>query len=236
MQTREYQKMFQLEASHWWFVSKRNFIKSLLQLIKLPLKSSLLDIGCGTGINLRFLSQFGQAQGIDTSSLAIKLCQKRHLRVQQAQAAKLPFKPESFDLVTFFDVLYHQDVKSDIKALKQAYHILKPHSHILITDCAHQWLFSSHDKTMHARQRYSKKELEAKVIQAGFKITKSSYIFSFTFPFFVFNRLIKKSGSDVEPIPNFINQLLISALKLEASLLKYINLPFGSSIIILAQK
>ena len=237
MESQEYQLLYQLEDNHWWFVSKRLFAQVFLSKAKLKSNSKILDIGCGTGRNLKMLEDFGQASGIDYSSLAIKYCQKRGLkRVKKASAEKLGYNKFSFNLVTLFDVLYHQGIKSDLKVLKQAHQVLKPGGFILITDCAHQWLFGPHDIAQHARQRYSKKELENKLKKAGFKIIRSSYIFASLFPVFVLNRLLKQKGSDVKLTNKLLNQLLIIIHKFESTILKFINLPVGSSIIILAQK
>lgn len=234
--------MRKLEDNHWWFVSKRQYAKTVLNLIKLSKKSKILDIGCGTGKNLEMLSNFGQAQGVDYSTSAVKFCHQRGLKkVKKASLIKLPFKADSFNLVTLFDVLYHKGVKSDSKALKEVNRVLKSSGHLLITDCAHQFLYGPHDISMHARQRYSKKELITKVTQAGFSIQKASYIYFITFPLFFINRLMsryltKKSGSDVGKVNSIINKLLINLLFFESKLLKFINLPVGSSIIIMAQK
>lgn len=237
MQTQEYQKLFQLEDKHWWFVSKRAFIKVIFEKLNLKLDSKILDIGCGTGRNLRLLGNYGQATGVDYSSLAVKYCHQRGLKsVQKASAEKLPFKKNSFNLVTLFDVLYHQGIKSDLEVLKEVNRVLKPNEFILVTDCAHQWLFGPHDIAQHARQRYSKKELEVKLKKAGFKVIRSSYIFSSLFPIFILNRLINRHGSDVKPINQLVNRFLILIYRLEALVLRFINLPFGSSIIVLAQK
>ncbi len=242
MELKEYKLMSRLEDNHWWFVSKRQYAKIVLNLISLSKKSTILDVGCGTGKNLAMLVNFGLVQGVDYSASAIKFCYQRGFKkVKQASLAKLPFKADTFDLVTLFDVLYHKGVASDAKALKEVSRVLKPSGYLLITDCAHQFLYGPHDISMHARQRYSKKELITKVNQAGFSIHKASYIYFITFPLFFINRFIskyltKKSGSDVNQINPIINQLLIYLLFFESKLLKFFNLPIGSSIIILAKK
>jgi len=242
METKEYQLMYQLEDEHWWFTAKRLFITTYLNFLPKKRKLKILDVGCGTGRNLELLKKFGLASGIDSSALAVKFCQKRGLKnVKQNSAEKLPFAVDSFDLITLFDVLYHKNITSDLEVLKEINRIVKPKGYILITDCAHQFLYGPHDMAMHARQRYSKKELEKKVTQAGFKINQSSYIYFSTFLIFLTNRLIhkyliKELTSDVKTVPLFINKLLINLFKIGSSLLNYINLPIGSSIIILAQK
>jgi len=242
MELKEYKLMYQSENAHWWFSAKRLFIKTYLSFLPKKKKLKILDIGCGTGRNLELLNKFGFTSGIDSSKLAVKFCKKRGLKnINYGLANKLSYSLSVFDLITLFDVLYHKEIKNDLQVLKEAYRVLKSKGFILVTDCAYQFLYGPHDQAMHARQRYLKKELESKLKKAGFKIIKSSHIFTFTSPFLLINRLLSKylklkSGSDVSPTPGLINQLLIFILKIESNLLSFINLPFGSSIIILAQK
>jgi len=243
MERQEFHAMRQLEDHYWWFVIKRSFIKNTLKLIKFPKKSKILDIGCGTGKNLEMLSNYGSTYGIDPSNLAIKYCRQRGLsNLKKGSINALPYNSQSFDLVTLLDVLYHKNIKNDHQALKEIYRVLKPEGYLLITDMAHQFLYGPHDISMHARQRYSKKELISRVNQAGFKVKKSSYYFLTTFPILIINRFIKKiiyknkSSSNVRLIPLLFNQLLIFIYRLEIEIYKYFSLPTGSSIIILAQK
>lgn len=241
MEKIEYQKMYELEDGFWWFKAKRFFIRTILSKIT-QAKKQILDIGCGTGKNLEMLSSYGSVAGLDISSTALKFCRRRGLKnLKLGSANKLPYKDSSFDLVTVFDVLYHQGIKNDEKVLKDILRILKPNGYIVVTDCAYQWLYGPHDKAMQGRQRYSCSELIKKVTAAGFVVKKASYIFMLTFPLFLLNRLLKKylnfhSGSDVQDTVSFINSFLILATSFEAKLLKYFNLPYGSSIIILAKK
>jgi len=136
MQDIEYQKMYQLEANHWWFVSKRKFIKTVLKEKKF---SKILDIGCGTGKNIEMLSRYGQAWGLDNSKIALSFCRQRGLtNLKLGLAEKLPFKSNNFDLVTIFDVLYHQGIKNDLEVLKEIHRVLRSDGQLIITDCSYQ--------------------------------------------------------------------------------------------------
>ena len=55
-----YQQMDELEATHWWFVARREIIQTVLtRLIELPASSKILEAGCGTGGNLDLLAEMG---------------------------------------------------------------------------------------------------------------------------------------------------------------------------------
>jgi ubiquinone/menaquinone biosynthesis C-methylase UbiE len=243
MEKEEYQQMYRLENHHWWFLAKRNFIS-----VVFPKKKNLdiLDVGVGTGGTTKFLEKFGNVLGIESNKLALNLAKKRKLKIFEGEAEKPPFTDNKFDVITFFDVLYHQNIKSDLKALKEAYRVLKPKGTLVITDCAFEFLRSPHDEAVWARERYRRKTLAEKVKKAGFKIEKASYIFFFLFPLIAIKRLfsclkakfLPKSQklSDVSEIPEIFNKILLLICILESYLLRYIDFPWGSSIIIRARK
>jgi SAM-dependent methyltransferase len=244
MNREEYNKMFKVENKHWWFVAKRLYAWKFLELINSFFDSfdNILDIGCGTGRNLLMLKRIGKVYGVDSNPLALKFClQRGEKNVKLGIAEKLPFSNNRFNLVTLFDVLYHQGIKSDLKALEEAYRVIKPGGFLLVNDCAHQWLYGPHDLAMQARQRYSRSELRTKIKAVGFKIIRASYTNMLIFPFFIIERLINKyfrltKQSDVWLLPQWINNLLIKISRVESALLARVNLPIGSSVMILARK
>lgn len=237
MHVDQYKQMFAIEDTHWWFVAKRNFIKQ-----QLPQKTSLniLDLGCGTGGTTAFLQHWGKVTAIEENSLAIKLAKKRKLNIiKQNINRTLPFKDNTFDVISLFDVLYHQHIHTEEGVLNEAQRILKKSGTLLITDCAHPSLISHHDKSVMAKKRFTKTNLNELVEKSGFRIKKSTYVFCSTFPFFVVDRLIQKTHKSTKKLqlpPTLINFLLIKILACEAYLSRYINLPIGSSILISATK
>lgn len=237
MEQHEYDLMYKLEDTHWWFLSKRRFIATVFPKVK---KVKILDIGAGTGGTTRFLKTYGEVLGLETNPLARSLAQRRNLKIVAGSAEKLPFEKETFDVVTLFDVLYHQNIGSDLKVLQEAYRVLKPQGYLVVTDCALPFLKSPHDEVMQARERYTKKELTGKIEKAGFRIEKASYVFFLVFPLTLFKRLFdrftKSQSSNVSPVPKPLNHLLLAICHLEAWYLKIGTLPIGSSIIVRARR
>ena len=127
-------------------------------------------------------------------------------------------------------------------ALQQACESLNPGGHVLITDSAHNWLKSTHDQAVWARQRYSKSELRQRVKDAGLEIIRISYTNMSLFLPLATVRLIqrflpsKKVHSNVHPPGALANRLFGLCLNTEARLLGHINLPIGSSLLCLARK
>lgn len=247
MEKEEYRKHFELEERFWWFVGKREIIKAILESYKIikNRESTFLDIGCGTGINLIILQKYINSFGCDLSDEAIYFCTKRNLKkIVQSNAQELPFNDDKFDMVTLFDVLYHKNVHSDINVLREAKRVLKKNGYIIITDSAFNFLLSKHDRALHARERYSKENLRRKLRENGFSILKLSYFNFFIFPVVSSVRLFErftlnknnKPQSNLKPINSVFNKILIHVLRMEAFLIRYLNFPFGSSLLCLAKK
>lgn len=95
----------------------------------------ILDIGCHGGMMTEKIGKkFPGAQvfGIDISSQAIEYAKKLRPQIsfQAGEATKLPFKDESFDLVTCFDILEH--IPNPGKALAEMNRVLTKSGQILI--------------------------------------------------------------------------------------------------------
>ncbi len=232
----QYKAMAPVEDVHFWFVGKRAYIKVLLDQFRLG--GRILDVGCGTGATTKFLTRYGEVVGIDLSSIAVRLARKHAVMAHRGSANALPFPARRFDVVTVFDVLYHQ--KIDVaKTLSEAYRVLKPRGMFLVTDCVHPRLWSAHDEAMGARERFTKRGLEAAIAAAGFRVRRSSYMFASVFPLFVFSRIFmhwRKPITFVTMPPKVINDLLLAVIRLEAALFTKVDLLFGSSVIIIAEK
>lgn len=243
MEPEEYKKMYQLEESHWWFVSKRRLVRSFFKRAVSPNSTKILDLGCGTGANLKSFSSYGKGFGVDISPLAIKFSSMRGCRyLVRASINALPFKDNIFDVVTLLDVLYHKMVEEDKKALSEVYKLTKQGGKIIITDSALKGLRSSHDIVTQGRRRYNKRDLRQLVRDAGFKIERLTYTNFFLFPFICTIRLWKRFfvrgivSSDLKPVDPILNYILLIVQIFERFLLKVINLPIGSSILCVARK
>jgi len=244
MEIEEYKKMYNLEGTHWWFVSKRKLIFLFLRKYypKKDMKRKILDTGCGTGIILNEFNKYGKTYGIDLSAHAIKFCKLRGINnVTKSSVLKIPFESNYFDVVGCFDVLYHKDVEDDKKALKELSRVCKKGGRIFITDSACKFLFGKHDIASHARTRYSSKEIRQKLKSAGFKIEKLTYYNFFLFPLVLLKRKLSilfnsKKSTDLKKENLVINTLLKLIMSIERILLKWINFPFGVSIFCIARK
>jgi SAM-dependent methyltransferase len=241
----EYEKMYNLEDSYWWFVGKRRIAHNLIEeFVPLDQKEAILDVGCGTGATTCFLDHYGWAHGIDISETALCFCQKRALtRLSRASALRLPFADSSFGLITAFDALYHEKVVDDLMALREFHRVCRKGGSVLISEPAFSFIWSGHDVAYHGKRRYAASELESKLEKAGFQVVKLSYsnalLFPFIFAFRMWKRLSRPSPedySDLKPLNPYLNKALLAVYSLEASLVRKTRLPVGSSVVCVARK
>ncbi|HEU5317261.1 MAG TPA: class I SAM-dependent methyltransferase [Chloroflexota bacterium] len=246
MNAAEYEAMYRVEDTLWWYTGMRRIAESLLGE-RLRRARRILDAGCGTGGNLRWLAQYGEVHGVDLSREAMRFCQLRGLTtVARASILRLPYPSETFDLVTSFDVIYHLDVSDDVAALGELRRVLRPGGTLLVRVPAYEGLRSEHDAAVHTRQRYSLDELRVKATRAGLAVRRASYANTLLFPAAAAARLAARvwggeraaaeHQSDVRPVAPAVNRLFRAALDAEAAVLARRDLPAGLSALIVAER
>lgn len=254
MQQHTYAIMDGVEDTHWWFVGRRAILESFLRTIVADLSESLglggadeipsvplriLDVGCGTGANIKMLSQFGEAEGVDVSDDALEFCRKKGLKVEKGTAEELPFADESFDLTTALDVIEHLD--DDVAGLKEMYRVTRKGGRSLIFVPAFMWLWGVQDDISHHRIRYTKKQIVDRLKTAGYEIERATYAnFTFFAPILGGRSIMKLTGVKPESENNInisaLNGLFGKIFSAESLWLKNLNFPFGVSIVVVAKK
>ena len=239
------EKYHSIEHSNWWFLSRRNAIRSLLKDYDRSLK--ILDIGCAGGPLLIDLKNdgFTNLYGLDYSEDAIKTCKERGLDNVFVMDGHYPaFEPASFDIIISSDSLEH--LEKDEVALANWHKILKPKGELFVFVPAYLFLWSGHDVINHHFRRYSKSLLKERVTRAGFIIERSGFWnFAIFFPTAVFRLFqstffpgsVNKAPKDqLDSFNPTINKLLIGWMKLENRIFKSIGLPVGVSTFVKAKK
>ena len=181
--------------------------------------------------------------GLDASDEALAFAKARGVTLKKGSVENLPFKDGSFNLVVSVDVIYHNSIKSDLSAIKEFFRVLKPEGILIMRVPANKWLSLAHDRHVHTRERYQLGELNKKVLKAGFEIQRSSYINMVLLPIAIIKQFVEKlswsngnAKSEINSVPSLLNNILLWALNLESHFFKFINLPFGLGIIVVAKK
>ena len=237
-----YKELFEIEEKHWWFISKKKIVTTLLKQHLRDDENNILDIGCGSGLMLNVLKDFGKVYGMDCSDEAIKFSKL----VFDGQVIKgclpydIPYNQNYFNVILALDVIEH--IEKDKEALSVLKDYLCNNGILIITVPALMCLWSNHDVLHQHKRRYTVKELNIKIEQAGFQIERISYFNTFLFfPIFVIrqmNRKLKKDRLESDTkLPNrFINLILEKIFSFERYILKSYNMKIGVSIIAIARK
>jgi SAM-dependent methyltransferase len=243
MNIAEYAEMYKLENFYWWFVARRRLLDWLVGDICRGFKRpTILDVGCGTGMNSRVLAKHGDTISTDASEEALGFSKGRGIDgLVRSHIELLPFAASTFDVITALDVLEH--INDDLRALDELLRVTRDGGVLVITVPAYGFLWSEHDEALHHRRRYAASELRNKLTNAGFEVERISYYITFLFfPILlmrfvqsVFKRSIHAKTSHVI-LPKWLNSLLIAILGFERVLLRWMNFPFGVSIVCLARK
>jgi len=245
MEREQYAIMARREERHWWYTGMRRVAMAVLER-ELVGRSGVrvLDAGCGTGGTTVELQRFGEVVGIDLVWEALRPARGRGLsRLTRGSIERLPFRSESFDVVTSFEVVYHLGIGNDTCAFEEMRRVLRRGGLLLLRVPAHDWLRGEHDRLVHTRHRYSPSEVRAKLSSTGFTVTKLTWANSVLFPPAVAKRLMERFGpesADAEPDlwqpPALVNAVLEEAIGVEAlAIPKGVPLPFGLSVLAVAR-
>lgn len=244
MNVAEYERMFQLEDSYWWFVARHRLIEAILCSLygEKDNERTILDIGCGTGAMSARLQKWGRVVSADFSPLALEFSRRRGLRnLVTADAMKMPFAEESFDLLIAMDMLEH--LPDDVAALKEFHRVLKPQGRIIVTVPAYRHLWSEHDIALMHHRRYLRQELASRATSVGFTIEKLSHTMTMLYPIVALQRKLNASRPHQDPpraampiLPESANALMTELVCLENLFARRLNFPFGVTILCIARK
>jgi len=230
-----------VESFHWWFVVRRKLLRSILSSVKAPKNCVALEVGCGTGANLRTLGLAGlYGIGLDRSIYALTLVKsKENFPLLAGDLNDLPIKTKSVGVIIAADILEH--LEDDTLGINEFYRVLKEDGLLILTVPAFRFLWGIQDRVTGHKRRYTRKEIVNRLKEAGFDILKSSYFnFFLFFPILFARRTIHflnlKIESENEVNSPMLNLLLRAIFSLEVYVLKYFSFPFGVSIFCIARK
>jgi SAM-dependent methyltransferase len=201
----------------------------------------ILDYGCGTGGNTEAYAALGEVIGIEPDAGAIRLAHMQgRCRYCRASGTRLPFRSDVFAAVVASDVLEH--IEDDLAAVEEIARVIRPGGTAIISVPAHPWLFSEHDAALHHFRRYSKTTLRRLLEQGGLRLRWLSYWNAALFPVICVHRMLAKRyrlqqpRSDTRSTPWLINEALAALLAGEGAILRHATLPWGLSLVGVADR
>jgi hypothetical protein len=151
----------------------------------------------------------------------------------------LPVSERSQDVVLLADVLEH--VKDDGGAAARALGLLKPGGILIATVPAYQWLTSPRDVHHQHFRRYSKRAFRKLFAMRGVRIELLSHYNSFLFPIAAAVRLasrftpLQDGSGDLRVPAEPVNSILARLFGFEEHLLRWLTLPYGLSLVVVAR-
>lgn len=247
------------EDRHWWFASRTRAILAYLDRYVGPGRDRrILDIGCGAANMTHHLRHYGEVIGVDSNPKPLEVARRRGLEAYLGSADDLPFEDASFDLVALLDTVEH--VPAEERVFAECRRVLRgpdsargrPGGKLLVTVPAFMFLWSRNDEINLHQRRYTAPELKGKLERHGFRVLRISYNNFFIFPLAAALILLRRGRAEprlasphfdedayqveMEPVSPAINALLMQVGKLEAALLRHVALPWGTSILAIAEK
>ena len=157
--------------NHWLFDKVRLFIKD-----------SVCEVGCGTGNITQFLLNHEQIVGIEPFGPSLEKARRRfakHLNVEFANC-RLADSPnelvpaKSFDTILCMNVLEH--IEDDADSLRRMLQLCRSNGNVVVLVPAHMSAFGGLDRAAGHFRRYNRRSLRRAFEQAGLIVTDSFYM------------------------------------------------------------
>jgi ubiquinone/menaquinone biosynthesis C-methylase UbiE len=240
------------EDKHFWFAGRTWSLLGILDRIVEPDgQKRVLDVGCGAGNMFHHLARYGSVVGVDNNPRPLVVAHDRGYDVREGLAEDMPLEDGTFDLVALLDTVEHCD--DEMAVLEECYRVCAPGGHLAVTVPAFMWLWSHNDVLNDHKRRYTTAELRQKLAQVGFRVRRMTYNNFLVFPLAAGLILLRRGSNqepelasphfddesyqvEMEPVPPLINTVLTGVNWTESQLLRWVNLPVGTSIICVAEK
>lgn len=245
-----FESLPQVESHHFWFVARRQLILDVLRRSVPDLSTRpMFDVGCGSGGLAAFLAAGGVrlSGACDAYPEALRIAGRRiDIPLLLVDEGRLPPLGAGQSMIGLFDVLEHID--DDAATLSWIAEVLEPGGYLVLTVPGHPWLYNDSDRAARHRRRYRRRELASKLTLAGFRVRLVTHFMAPLVPAIllatwrdaVWRRLGRRPaatpvGARLQ-VRAGLNAALGLLLTLERHLVRFVSLPFGSSLIAVAER
>jgi SAM-dependent methyltransferase len=159
----------------------------------------ILDVGCGIGNVTQLYADRDLVIGLDVIPEELDVIKSRlngsnfegHL-MDVGSASLAAFRGREIDTVMCLNVLEH--VRDDEAALRNIRDLLIPRGHLCLLVPVYGWLFGPMDEIDRHHRRYSRRDLNLKLRDAGFEIVHQRYFnFAGICAWFLTNHVLRQS-------------------------------------------
>ena len=225
--------LWKLEENDFWHNNKD---KVLMKLIK---PGSVLDIGAGTGSFTIKLAKNGMdVVYIDASEKYYEIAKERAKKegLKNIKFIKDYFPSKNiknkFDNVVISGFIEH--IEDDVKLLKDINKLLKPKGRLILLTSAYPFLYSNFDRAVGHYRRYTKKELNDKIVYSGFNVKFLKYWDILGIPILLITKITGKVPVTTNGLNSkFLNYILDKWFSIfENNMI----IPMGLDLIVMAEK
>lgn len=204
-------------------------------------KLTLMDIGAGSGLMLKYFKDLGyEVSGIELDpSLVAKMHKDPDLKglsIQQGDITKMKGK-EQYDVVVNNDVIEH--IQDDRRAIKNLWSFVAPGGMLIVTVPAHSFLYSQRDRDWGHFRRYDRRDLVEKMTETTGTVKFITYWnFLGFFVYLIMEKLLKlKLHEEIRYKESTGNSIIKKGVEQILLLEKRIGgLPIGLSLVIGVKK
>ena len=249
-----FEVLIQMQREHFWYRGRH---KLLLKVLKKELlgqfgnKTGLraIDMGGGCGGWLEYLHEhsfqtFSELALGDSSLRALSLANPivgSFATRYQIDLLNLGWR-EEWDIVFLLDVLEH--IPNHVEVLRQIHRSLRPGGLLFVTTPALKFFWTYNDELAQHQRRYDKQDFKVLAKEVNFELLRTEYFMFFLSPALLVSRMLFRPGASATEeqlrahlarthrIPTQpINQLLTKLFSLEATMVNFVNFPWGTSIL-----
>jgi SAM-dependent methyltransferase len=225
---------------HWWFRSKAAFVATALRrTASTPPTGFLVDVGAGSGGVTAMLGwDPAHIVIVEGNEVLVANAHRRYgLHGVRATVDHLPVADGRADVVCFLDVLEH--LRDPSHALDEAMRALRPGGRVVINVPAHEWLWSDADVFLGHVRRYTRPALRKLVANAGFSPRILTHVFSWlVVPVWLTRRARGRKGPELglDRTSRLIDGAAGALTLIERTLVGRVSVPFGTSLLCVAEK
>jgi glycosyltransferase involved in cell wall biosynthesis len=215
----------------------KGFNKWMLSTFRSHVGQRVLEAGCGIGNFTELLLDRQRLVCVDYDPFYVEMIQRRYGHLENLRVGRFDLtnpdeyktlQPENLDTIICLNVVEH--IEPDQEVLRHYFNVLAPGGHAVILVPAHPSLYSVCDKILGHYRRYTRRELRAKMEQAGFQVLSVREFNRLGVYGWLLNKMLKKP--ELNPRQMWLYELLLPLAKF----MDFLRLGPGLSVVGIGQK